>query len=429
MCALRLAVLSMLWVLCLTCHTALAQQNAPVLSLNDCIRLAQSAPSVLSIARQQEGIARYGFTQARAAFLPQSLVSNAFTYNSPLRGTHTPSFIGLNGIREYSSFVSVGIPLDISGQLRAGLSRADADRDAAAANFQITDRDLKRAVAIAYYRLLVARHLTRVQQDALDEARSFENRSRLLAQNGEVAQADIIKASAEVAFRQQALNGAELNAQLANHALASFWTTDVGGALLIVDVLDQPPEPPEKPPSGETPFLRRPELQFLSAQGAGLAADARRARADLLPLASTEFQYGVDATQWSLANRGYAAFIHLDVPLFDWLRNRGALRQAQLQVQQADLNRKIAERTFSREYQDALARAEQLYSQVALTEDQTRLSTDNLRLARLQYEGGEGSALDVISAQDQLARAKTNFYATKADYLNALADLEVASGK
>ena len=49
--------------------------------------------------------------------------------------------------------------------------------------------------------------------------------------------------------------------------------------------------------------------------------------------------------------------------------------------------------------------------------------------SRVRYEGGEGLALDVVAAQNQLAQARTNYYTTLVNYLNARADLEVAAGK
>ena len=89
----------------------------------------------------------------------------------------------------------------------------------------------------------------------------------------------------------------------------------------------------------------------------------------------------------------------------------------------------ISERTFSREYQSALARVRQLHQQIALTREQVRLSEEDLSLSRVRYEGGEGTALDVVTAQNQLAQARNNYYTSVANYLNARTDLEAASGR
>jgi outer membrane protein TolC len=115
--------------------------------------------------------------------------------------------------------------------------------------------------------------------------------------------------------------------------------------------------------------------------------------------------------------------------VFDWFRARSASRQFQLQAQQVNTTRQIAERTFSKEYQDALARVQLIYAQIASTDAQVKLSEDNLRLSRVRYEGGEGPALDVVAAQAQLVQVRNNYYAVRASYLNARADLEVARGQ
>jgi len=420
---------AVVWAMMALARAAPQTQTTPAgpLSLEDCVRLAQAAPSSVVIARQQTEIARLGITQARAEFFPSASLSGAYTYNSPI-GHDNFSFVALNGIREYQAFLMSGLQIDTSGRLRAGLERARADQDAARAGLGIAGRDLKRTVTASYYRLLLAHHLVQVDRDVLAESQSFEKRSRLLAEHGEVAQADVIKAGAEAAFLEQALNAAELEEKLANHDLASFWTTDVDTPLTVVDALDDKLSPPETV-AGGTPFLGRLEFRVFDAQRRGFVADAKRARADLLPQTSVLFQYGIDSTRFTFADRGYASIIHLDIPLWDWFRARSATRQFRIQSEQVDVNSRMAERTFSRDYRDALARVEKVYAQIAQTETQVKLSEDNLRLSRVRYEGGEGTALDVVTAQTQLAQARSNYYAARANYLNARADLEVASGR
>ena len=416
-------------VVALAASAAGQAASSPPLTLDECIRLAEGAQSNVSIARQQAEIARYGLTQARAGFLPQVHFGGGFTYNSPLAGSPDSfSFVALNGLREYSSLFSTALELDTSGRLRAVLARARADQDGAAAGLRINQRELRRAVTAGYYRLLLARRLIGVSDDALAEARSFEKRTQLLFDNGEAAQADVVKAKAQVAFLDQALNAARLESDLANHALAAFWTTSARAPLAVVDVFDQPLLPPETTPA-PSPYTSRPELKLLDAEKRGLLADARRAQAELFPQASVVFQYGIDSLRPHLADRGYAAFVNVGLPVFDWLRIHSQTRQFELRAQQVETERTMAERAFSKEYQDALARVEQFYSQISLAREQVKLSEENLRLARLRYDGGEGLALDVVSAQNQLAQARANYYTALASYQNGRADLEVASGR
>src|SRR4051794_12186467 len=163
-------------------------QNAP-LTLADCQRLAESAPSALAIARTDVRIAQAGIGIAQAGFLPQAALGTGYTYNSPIAGEG--SFIALNGIREYQAVATTTVEVDTSGRLRAGLARARADRDISNANLLLVRRDLRRTVATAYYRLLLTRHLVEAAEASLMEAASFRQRAQALFAGGEVARADV----------------------------------------------------------------------------------------------------------------------------------------------------------------------------------------------------------------------------------------------
>ncbi|MCL4523986.1 MAG: TolC family protein [Acidobacteria bacterium] len=408
---------------------AFAQADAKALTLEECIRLAQSVPSAASVAKQESEIAGFGVKQAQAALLPQSQFDTAYTYNSVLRGgSPLQSFVALNGVREYQFLLTASQEIDLSGRLRADVARARAERDVAGASAAITQRDIKRAVTAAYYRLLLARHLEQALRDSLAEAESFEKRTRLLLEQGEAAQADLVKAAGGAAFLRQAYNAAQLDAQTANHELAAFWTKDVAAALDIVDVFDPPPAP-ESAASLAGTFLSRPEFSLLDAQRRSFIQESRRIRANLYPQANLSFQYGLDTNVIRARDRGYALFVNLNVPIFDWMRTLNASKQFRLRAEQTDNSRALAERVFSRDFESARTRVKMLFEQIGIAAAQMKLAEEDVRLSRIRFEGGEGSALDVVTAQTQLAQARGNYYTSIANYLNARADREVAAGR
>ena len=236
-----------------------------------------------------------------------------------------------------------------------------------------------------------------------------------------------MKAAAQTAFLKQALLAADLDTEVARHELLAFWTSDVTAPVELEDKLDEPPPPPA--PFGDAPFLRRPEFALFDAQRDGFLAASKRARAERRPQANLIFQYGFDSLQVERPDRGWAAFVTLDVPVFDWSAGKSASRQFELQAQQVDSARRGSERAFSREYEDAVSRTRQIHAQIETTRAQVALSEENLRLSRIRYDGGEGPALDVLAAQTQLAQARTNLYTALARYLESRADLELAAGR
>ncbi len=421
---------------------AAATPAQTVLTLADCLRLAEAAPNDVRVADQERRIADRELTQARAGFKPQAEAQTNFIYNKPSASDrNNPGFVTLNGVREYVLLGQVVQEFDTSGRLRADYQRARAAQGAAGAEYEITRRDLRRAVTTAYYRLLLTRHLAAVLRDAVQESRAFEQRTKLLFDNGEAAQADVVKAAALAASFEQARSAAELEASLANQELAAFWSKDVVDELALADTLTaQPPAPEAAPeatptaaptgvPSVNAPYLQRAEFKLFDWQRRGLEAEVKRARSALLPEFKFIFQYGLDATALRFSEHGYAAYFNLRIPIFDWFRTRSQVEQFKLRGEQVETRRAIAERGFARDYQQALTRVKRLFEQLKLTQEQIRLAEEDLRLSRVRYEGGEGAALDVVTAQSQLAQARGNYYTVLANYLNARADLEVASGQ
>lgn len=427
-----------LYVTVIVLATAHAVAQTGSLTLEECMRRALEAPSAVTISQQERRIADVGATAARASFLPQLQVNNGFTYNSPSRapsatsfntaGGGAGSFAALNGVHEYQSLAGTAWEIDTSGRLRSALERSRADQEISTANLLIIQQDLKRAVSEAFFHVLLARRLVGANRDVLEEAESFADRVRAMFRAGEVAQADVVKAEAQVAFLAQNLRSAELDAQVANADLASFWTVDVSTELQLTDTLESP-IPPEAVQQQSSPFFARPEFRLFDAERKGFEADYRHQRSFLYPQLTFNFEYGLDSNRFSLRDRGQAAFFNFNVPVFDWFRNRDLAQEFKLQAQAVATKKEVSTREFSREYQTALARVRMIFEQIELTQAQVRSSEENLKLSRIRYEGGEGPALDVVAAQTQLAQARTNYYTTLANYAAARVELEVASGK
>lgn len=405
-------------------------QTVP-LTLDECIRMALDAPSGVTIAGLERDIAENGRRVARAGFLPQGTLNVDHLYNSPLSDTPgTPTFLPSDAVRQLSTLATVVESVDVSGRLRAEYARARADQDIAGANLSIAGRNLRRGVAAAYYQLLLSRRIVDVLETTVVEASDFEDRVTLLVEAGEAARADLVKATAQTALFRRQLSSARLDAELANQELAAFWTDDVTPRLEIVDVFDDPvPVPPND--VQEAPYLDRAEFRLFDAEQRGFEADARRARAGLMPDLQLGFQWGVDrpVPGWSFNERGYAVFASLNLNLFDFSRTSGQIRQAEERVDQVAATRALTTRALSREYQSALARVRDIFEQISLARIQMTAAEEDLRLSRVRYEGGEGPALEVVNAQSQLAEARGAYYAAISGYLNASRDLEVASGQ
>ncbi len=407
-----------------------SQTSAPMLTLEDCIRKSMAVPSSLSVARLDRIIADRDRSIARAGLLPQASASVGSVYTSPSQlNPETFAFIPANAIREYVGLGRIFLEIDTSGRIRAEIARARANQQAAQASAGIAERDLKRAVSLAYYRLLLSRRLVEAVRSSLAESQNFEQRVKRLAEGGEAARADVVKASTQVAILRQTLTSAELAATLANQDLAAYWTPDVDPLLNIQDLFDEAAAETRAPQDTPGQFTRRLEFSLLDAQKVGFQADAKRTRALLLPQFSLNFNYGLDSFRVDWQHRGYSAVASVNFPIFDWFRTLNASKQFSTKAQQIAETRSVAERRYSQEYSATRARVSRLQEQIVQAKEQMTLAEEDFKLSTLRYEGGEGAAVDVVVAQNQLVQARSSYYLNISNYLSAKLDLEVAAGR
>ncbi len=419
---------------------AAAQQPDRPLTLEDCWKLAESQFSLLERARYDERSAAEGIKQARAGFLPQVAYLNGFTYNSPrldssdAHGGHAAtgdafSFVALNGIREYISQPTVTGEIDLSGRLRAALERSRADSAAAQSRRILTQRDLRLAVRDAYYATLEARHNVEATQRGVDEADAFARRTRQMAEQGEAARADVVKAEAQLSARRRDLFAAQTAALNAGVTLKSFWTDDLAQPPALEDAFLQVPAQQDYLGWEAAWIARRSEFSLLDATERAARADARAARSERRPVLDLVYAYGIDANQVRISERGQVLFATLRIPVFDWGRSKSRERQAVNVQRQVEIDRQISRRLFTSAFYSERNNVDLAVRQITEGRREVDLARESLRLSRLRYEGGEANALEVVDAQNTMVAAEVAYHAAVFSFHMSRARLEVATGQ
>lgn len=420
------------WCIAIAAAAAVAagqQPNRP-LTFEEIWKLAQARYSLAERARLDERSANEQVRQARAGFLPQLAYNNAFTYNSPRRDDpSTFAFVSLNGIREYVSQAAVTQELDTSGRLRAALERGRAERAGAQARAAITIRDLRLALQEVFYGLLEARHNVEAAQQNVNQAEDFLRRTRLMAEQGEAARSDVVKADVQLAGRRRDLYAAQAEALNGGIRLKSFWSDDLAQPPEIEDNFLRVPTEQDYLGWDAAWVGRRSEFSLLDAVERIARADARAARSERRPTLTVDYAYGIDANQVRIRERGQELFANLRIPLFDWHRSKSREQQANFVRQQVEIDRQISRRIFTSAFYIERNNTELAVKQMAEGKRETEQARESLRLARLRYDGGETTALEVVDAQNTLAAAQVAYHRAVFDYHLARARLEVATGQ
>ncbi|OYV66876.1 MAG: hypothetical protein B7Z72_10555, partial [Gemmatimonadetes bacterium 21-71-4] len=126
--------------------------------------------------------------------------------------------------------------------------------------------------------------------------------------------------------------------------------------------------------------------------------------------------------------RDWSASLVLSVPLFDGMRTRGAVQQAQAELSRAEAQLSQTEAGVAIEIEQARAeilRAQALVAARHVTVGQAERAQ---HLASVRYANGIATALEVSDARLALQQASVNEAQATRDYLLAIAALERALG-
>jgi len=420
---------------------ASANQAAPLtITLQDALARARANDPSYHSALTDLGISRQDRVQARAGLLPGVSYNNSFIYTEgtgqpttcAINSTCTPGrFVANNGVHEYISQANVhqSVSLTNVGDYR----RSSAALVQARAKAEIATRGLVVTVTQAYYGLVVAQRKYATAQRASTEADRFLKISQKLENGGEVARADVVKASIQAQQQIRGLQEARLDMERSRLDLAVLIFSEWNQNFNVIDDL-QTPEP--LPPFAEVEVAGRKNNPELGAALAALSVANHQVTAawgGLLPSLSMDYFYGIDSNQFAVRtdgvrNLGYSAVASLQVPIFNWGADRSKLKQAELRRDQARIELNHEQRQLLSHLQQFYEEATAARSEMESLAGSAEMAAESLRLTNLRYQAGESTVLEIVDAQNTLTLARNAYDDGQMRYRVALANLQTLTG-
>ena len=443
-------------------EAAPAAAALPVLSVDDCVRLALEDSPSLQITRQQRDIAAQDVRGAYGAFLP----SVTLTYNwqksertdfdvaqtepgtiaipttdpniSVLFPTQVPNgLIGDDPVNSKYKSVSGRASLNLfDGFAKYGtLSSARHGLRAAEATVGYTREQVVEDVVAAYYNLVRYEELAAVAREARDQAARELERTETYFRLGSAAKSDVLqqrvrlentKLDVVVADNRIKQGQADL-AYAMNRPLQDAFKVD--RAVLATDFAVA-----EVSALYDEALSNRLDLQSSEEALAARRQDVRAARGGLFPRLdlfgsytrdNNESPYKFGAQESDATGFGYTVTWNV----FDRLQTyagvskaKAGARIAEYQLQQARMNAQVEIRQLHNALVEARERA-------GVSRETIVQGEEGLRLAQERFRVGAGTALDVIVAQVNLASAQSQEVQAKCDFLIARASLDRALGR
>lgn len=418
-------------------------QNAPLtITLQDALQRARQNEPQYRSAMTDLGVAREDRVQARAGLLPGVAYNNSFVYTegtgpvpascqTSIAGCPTSRFIANNGVHEYISQANVHESLSLTNV--ADYRRSSAALAQARAKAEVAARGLVVTVTQAYYGLVSAERKYANMQRAAGEASRFLDISQKLESGGEVAHADVIKASIQTQQVQRDLQEAKVGMERSRLDLAVLLFPDFNQNFTVVDDM-QTPEP--LPTFAEVEVAGKknnPDLRAALAAYQVAGHEVTAAWGGLLPSLSLDYFYGIDSNKFAIRadgvhNLGYSTVATLQIPIFSWGADRSKLKQAELRRDQAHVELNFAQRQLLSHLREFYSEAETARSEMESLASSADLAAESMRLTTLRYQAGESTVLEVVDAQNTLTEARNAYDDGQSRYKVAIANLQTLTG-
>ncbi|HEX5612274.1 MAG TPA: efflux transporter outer membrane subunit [Burkholderiales bacterium] len=397
--------------------------------------LAHNRDLSLAVARVDEARALLGIAQSRLLPSVDAAFDRSRSLSSAATGTLPPNIARERN--DYLVQLNVSYEIDLWGRLRSNAGAARADLLATESARETVRLLLAAQVARSYFalraldqRVELTRRTVRLREDAL-------RLQRRRSEGGLISDFELRQLEAEAASVRAQLPPLERDRELEEAALAVLLGRSpkaiYESAIVRTGAGDPTPGPAvlaEGMPSEL--LLRRPDL--VEAEQRLIAANARvaAARAAFFPSITLTGVLGSESAALASLFSGPAGLwtlaASLAQPIFQGERLQAERAASEARERQALAQYQKAIQTAFREVREALAAQTRARESYEAESQRVKALTETLRLARLRFDHGLASQLDVLDAERGLLAAEAARIEALRSQRAAVSDLYKALG-
>jgi outer membrane protein len=409
-----------------------AENNAAPLTLDEALRLTREHnPKALQTSEEVKA-ADARVAESRSAWFPRISGKAGYRYIDPVSKIDLPTgsmqFMPNNN---YDARITAEMMIYDFGRTGSTVDLAKAGRNSATIMQDITLRDLSLATVQSFYSVLFLQEAVRVQekeiaalQKNLDHmqkryAEGAATRFDLLTTQVRLAEATNRKIDLESKLRNQEITlrrlcGLDEHSPLNLKGSFDITAADMDSGKLAASALDH-----------------RPEVM--------LARENLKAASSKKSLATREFLPKiVGSASWGTTN-GYvpdiekmrtnvAAGVELQVPIFDGFRKSASLREAAALKRSAEQQRLDTEQMSRAEVQQSINDLSSSREKIETTRLQVSQADLAAQHARIRYNNGLATTLDLLDAEASLAEAELANLQARYEYVLNAWSVRRASG-
>ena len=448
---------TLLLLLLSTC--TISAQASKTLTLEDSIQIARQTNLSIQTTQERVKSAEAQVRAAHAGLLPNVLLNSNYRYTKDLPksllevsgdfgllggagGDMPPPPSGADGDdvniielefgahHNFQAELSLNQPIFAWGRYYKNYQSAKLSLEAARKELDVAHNQLMLDVSESFYRILLSFEFVQVSEQTVELVEKQLKIAQNLFDAGASTNFDILRAEVLLANARSNLIRAKNGARGAMNVYKNVLNIDLGESIEVEGSLERQILEFDLEPLIQLAMEKRPELhQFQFSEGAAkkqVDVAKTRNRPALSFFTTYQFNHNERLEEMDrIWNLGFA----LNVPIFDGLATRAAVKQAESGLKQTQLGKQQMTDAIELEVRSAYLNLLEAKTLINVQRETVEQAQESVRIANLRYENGMITSVELTDAQLALSQAEVNRLQSLHDYAVGLARLEKAVGQ
>ena len=332
---------------------------------------------------------------------------------------------------EFANTLSLSIPVYSGGQLESQKKSAEYNLNSADLTLENSRQEVKYQTTRAYYQVLQYSDMMNVQQEEMQNLSEHLQTVQIQYEVGTVAMSDVLATNVQLANSRQNYNSAQANYENAVATLNNLMGLPVDSTLTIDDDLKYSSFDWNENSCLEYALNHRPDgiaamYDVKSSEAAVSQAKAGR-RPNVSAVVSGSIT-GEGAFKADHRNESWAAGLEMNWDIFDNNVTSAQIHQAKSAQKKSESIAKQQIENIRLEVHNAYTALRIAEKNIQITADAINQAQEQYLIAKVRYEEGVDTNLNVMDAQEKLTQARTNYLSALYYYNTSKAQLEKAMG-
>lgn len=409
--------------------------SAPLrLTLKDAVTIALKQNPQVAIANLNLAESQEVGKQARSALLPQvDLTASQKVQRGNIEalfGSRIPGFPQHNG-PYWTIQAGPGVSAPLFDLTLWHRFQAAKEQIGAAAAQQTTARELNAQLVVSQY---IGALRNKADVDAaksrMDLAKALFDLATDMQKNGVGTSVDTLRANVQLQNETQRYTEANSQLKISLYGLNRLLNVDPQQQIELADTSNFFETPAfDAGKSIAEAYEARPEMRTIAAQIRAAEQDKSAAKSQRIPKLSVNggwTQQGLSPTSMIPV---YQFGASVEVPLFTGGRIQAEIAESDIEIRKLAQNQTEARNQIALDVNTSLANLESARTEVDTANLGITLAKENVSQAQDRFRAGVANNIEVITAQDELARANDNQIKALYRYNQSRADLARATGQ